>query len=877
MAGKASVRPAYRETGVGDDMALQIDRERAERSAPRQPRHSARPRRDGRGPAVAVLTVTLLVALLVPRAATSTAVAADLGPPCTAAWPAGPAGIVAFSLPAGRLCWTSDLPQPWVYDHSLSDSRPVAIVGGVAFTTVGTPNHPTTLVARDAVTGTPRWRATVSDAWRLPRAPRADGGLVIVPAEGPGAVVARDLSTGEERWRATLASPTGRTRQLYAIVETADTVFVSVGEAGYLDDPTSAETAAIDRVTGAERYRRGGTMAAANEHVAVAAVVGSAGWSFVPLDPLTGALRERPRVEDERWGLIGLVGEVLVGFRWEDPVELFGIDTGTGALRWRRGFEPETRIMPVGFHGADSGTGQILVQRLVSPPPLGTAPSATLTAYDAATGELRWERPGLNQVLGRGPGAIVISADDSGVAPAGDTVRVLDAATGATQSTLELGPWRSLPITATVGSGVVAIARAVARSWQWGPGQLPTHCSAAGDLQASGSTAAGDDGGELTYQAIPPPAAAAYVPLPPTRLFDSRDAGTGGFQCRGERLTFRVTGQAGIPADGVTAVALNVTVAGSGGAGFVTTWPAGEAQPLASTLNLTGSAQTRSNFVILPVAPDGFVSLVTQAGGHVLADVSGYFAARSTSSEGRIVPLAPRRLLDTRTGPGAPLPDSGSVTVPVAGVGAAAPAGAAAAVVTLTATETAAEGFVTAWPSGSPRPLAASLNVDGANQTVANLAIVPLGSDGAFSLFAQRSTHLVVDLVAYVTGPDAPSSSTGLFVPVLPARVFDTRRDVGLVPGGWSVSPPHTGVAGIPADAAAAFLNVTGVGSTAVTHVRVWPAGTSLPLASSLNLAPQDTRAAATLMATGVEGRISYFNAAGTLSLVADAMGYVLP
>src|SRR3712207_8397776 len=41
----------------------------------------------------------------------------------------------------------------------------------------------------------------------------------------------------------------------------------------------------------------------------------------------------------------------------------------------------------------------------------------------------------------------------------------------------------------------------------------------------------------------------------------------------------------GVPAAGVTAVALNVTVVEPSAAGHVTVWPSGEARPLASNLN----------------------------------------------------------------------------------------------------------------------------------------------------------------------------------------------------------------------------------------------------------------------------------------------------
>ncbi len=66
---------------------------------------------------------------------------------------------------------------------------------------------------------------------------------------------------------------------------------------------------------------------------------------------------------------------------------------------------------------------------------------------------------------------------------------------------------------------------------------------------------------------------------------------------------------------------------------------------------------------------------------------------------------------------------------------------------------------------------------------------------------------LLADIVGYVTDETAPKSSQGLFVPLTPARVFDTRTGVpagGPVGAGETIVAPFAGVAGIPAWAGAA-------------------------------------------------------------------------
>ena len=55
----------------------------------------------------------------------------------------------------------------------------------------------------------------------------------------------------------------------------------------------------------------------------------------------------------------------------------------------------------------------------------------------------------------------------------------------------------------------------------------------------------------------------------------------------GQSIDLQVTGVGGVPASGVSGVALNVTVDGPTGTGFVTTWPTGEPRPNASTHNFS--------------------------------------------------------------------------------------------------------------------------------------------------------------------------------------------------------------------------------------------------------------------------------------------------
>jgi hypothetical protein len=375
---------------------------------------------------------------------------------------------------------------------------------------------------------------------------------------------------------------------------------------------------------------------------------------------------------------------------------------------------------------------------------------------------------------------------------------------------------------------------------------------------------------------VAPVVPSRFVPVPPARLFDTRTTQAQPLAPM-QRVDVTVLGAAGVPASGVTAVTLNLTATQTSGPGYVTAWPAGRPQPTASNLNVNGAGNTVAAQVTVGVGVGGKVSFVAQPRAHLLADVSGYFVAADQATDGRFVPVTPARLFDSR--PNDKLAAGTSRDVTVAGAGGVPATGAAAAVLTVTATQTTDAGFVTAWPTGTDRPDASSLNAFAAGQTVPNLVTVPLGAGGAVSFYSQRGTHLVVDVVGYFTDPSAAELSTGLFVPLVPARMLDTR-DPGppdaLGPGGALVTP-ILGAGTVPATGVGAVLmNVTATRALGAGFVTVWPSGQARPTASTLNLEYRgQTRANAAIVAPGTQGRATFFTQTGA-DLVVDVAGYFL-
>ncbi len=370
--------------------------------------------------------------------------------------------------------------------------------------------------------------------------------------------------------------------------------------------------------------------------------------------------------------------------------------------------------------------------------------------------------------------------------------------------------------------------------------------------------------------------ASRYVPVPPIRLVDTRDATSvpAGKLGPGQSVLVSLAGRAQIPA-GATAVALNVTATDATGPGYLSVTPAGADGRATSSLNLT-TGQTVANNVIVPLGPGGAIQVTAQSGAHVVIDLAGWFTPSNGSTAGRIIPLTPRRLFDTREPASAPtgfVPAGGVITARAQSL---VPADAAAVVMNVTATGAAAPGYVTVYPSGGTAPVASTLNLERAGQTVANLAIVPLGAGGDVSFLSQSGTHLVADVVGYVTGSAASLARTGLFVPVTPSRLFDTRGAAPVGAGG-SITRPVAGVAAVPPTALGVVVNVTATEAGAPGFVTVWDTGAPQPLASTLNVgAAGETRPNSALVRLGDGGQMTLFTQSGA-HLLADVSGYLLP
>lgn len=341
-------------------------------------------------------------------------------------------------------------------------------------------------------------------------------------------------------------------------------------------------------------------------------------------------------------------------------------------------------------------------------------------------------------------------------------------------------------------------------------------------------------------------------------MLDTR-VGTGGrLGGVGPGETIRLTLPSAVPAE-ATAVVLNVTGVGATARTFVTVFPAGEARPTASSLNLV-PGDTRPNQVTATLGVDRSIDLFNNAGTtHLVADLAGFYAPGAGS---KFTALPGKRVLDTR-GANGPVGPGEHVGVSFLRL---IPSSATSVTFNLTATEVTAATYVTAWSGAGERPTASNMNLV-PGDTRANLVTVAVGESGYVKLFNNAgSTQLIVDLVGFHT-PEFGSH----FLARTPQRILDTRSGTGT---GTPNTPVHATVSVLVELAdylTGALLNVTATEATADTFVRA--SGKSGITTSTLNLKVGQTVPNAAVVQMESGDLMRFYNNAGTTHVIADVAG----
>ncbi|MBK5332182.1 MAG: hypothetical protein JJD93_09435 [Ilumatobacteraceae bacterium] len=390
-----------------------------------------------------------------------------------------------------------------------------------------------------------------------------------------------------------------------------------------------------------------------------------------------------------------------------------------------------------------------------------------------------------------------------------------------------------------------------------------------------------------TPPSTPSPRLADFIPVDPTRVFDTRPESPPALRVvdkvkvgGASVLEVKVTDLGDlVPASGVGAVSLNVTAVDPDAAGFVTVYPCGE-RPLASNVNYR-AGQTVPNAVIAPVSASGTVCFYSLRNADLVVDINGWFRG-----VGGYTPVGPRRVFDTRPGQGSdalrPLPTTKLVggtelQVQFSDLGDYVPASGVAAVsLNVTVVDAEQRGFLSVYPCGQ-RPLVSSVNYE-IGDTVANEVIAVLSSTGSVCFFANVTVDLVVDVNGWMASVSDFSKSG-------PARVLDTRpgentnallqvAPAPIEPG--RVLEVHVADLGgvLPTSGVSAVsLNVTATDISAPGFITVFPCG-QLPLVSSVNFAtPFLSTANAVLVPVSAAGTVCFYSMA-PVDLVVDINGW---
>lgn len=340
-------------------------------------------------------------------------------------------------------------------------------------------------------------------------------------------------------------------------------------------------------------------------------------------------------------------------------------------------------------------------------------------------------------------------------------------------------------------------------------------------------------------EASVPAEASAFVALDQAvRAVDTRPEFAGDHEFErlaGNRIRLQIGGNFGVP-DDATAVVATLAGVNRFEPNWVTAFPSGDgAPPLAANLNLRNISEINANLVTVKLSNSGELDIASRVACNYILDIVGYYRPVSGAVRaGRFVGLpSARRALDTR--PNAVASDGFSM-VDVTDLGV--PSHASSVVINLTATETTQSSWFSAVPMGlRTKPTTSSLNVQGVNATRGASAIVPLTNVNGrlrFKIYSLHAAKLVIDIAGYFTGESSPSSTFGLFVPVTPQRLLDTRDpgQIGRLWPRWVVEAPVTGAA---ASSAAVVCNVVGVDTRDRGHFRVSAARTAIPETANVN------------------------------------------
>jgi len=322
--------------------------------------------------------------------------------------------------------------------------------------------------------------------------------------------------------------------------------------------------------------------------------------------------------------------------------------------------------------------------------------------------------------------------------------------------------------------------------------------------------------------------------------------------------TYGYNGTMGSPVNGGPTPAVSYTIA----------WGDGQTQTVQASATATATSATHT------YAKVGTYTITDTAN---LTDGTTVSTTASTATNGSgFVPLAPKRILDTRYDVGGEqgaLPSGDCYGMPVSGVDGI-PSNATAVAVNLTVTDTVSNGI---FSLGSDNT-ASNLNYS-AGQTVANSAIVPINDLGGVDVCSGGDSNASADAIVDVTGYFTQTTGAG-YQPMTPGRILDTRYGTGApkakIGAKTGLSLAIAGADSIPSDVTAVAVHVTETNATGSGWIAAEPDGAGVPTTSSLNYGKGQTISNTLIVPVAADGKIELYNGAvsGSVDLIADVSGY---
>jgi hypothetical protein len=365
--------------------------------------------------------------------------------------------------------------------------------------------------------------------------------------------------------------------------------------------------------------------------------------------------------------------------------------------------------------------------------------------------------------------------------------------------------------------------------------------------------------------ATPSSGAGGYVPVTPTRLLDTRTGGRVGLGPNG-RVDIPVLGVGGVPTTGVTSVVLNLTASAASDDTALRVWPTG--QPTKRILTGVPAGLTRSVLVTTRVGGGGAVSVGNSDGvTELTVDVVGYFAAGGSALRS----IAPTRIYRSLTDPAGKLTADQPRSIPLpATLGGIPATQITGLVVDVSVLTPAGAGTLTAYRPGTAGNLPTLSYRSG--ESIDNLAFVEV-SGGTIAL---RVTGAAVDAVLDVRAVTGPIVGGSTFTPVKPVLAVDTRTLGGALGAGAARKVVVTGSkTGVPIEASAVVVDLTGLAPARKTWLRAYTWGQSASRGTALRVAKGEIRGNLVVVPLGPDGSIAIENARGSLQVRVDVYGYL--